>query len=126
MVSGGTDIMDLAATRLGWLDDRQRVLARNIANSDTPGYVPRDEQSFDKSLANVQVEPVQTNPMHLSGSSDTASTVTMRPRQRSIDGNAVSLDEEMTKVADTDTQQRLVTSLYGKYMGMYSTALGKS
>ncbi len=120
-----TDILDLAASRLSWLDDRQRVLARNIANSDTPGYVPRDEQSFAKSLADLQVEPVQTNPMHLSGSVDTAGTVMMRPRQRSIDGNAVSLDEEMTKVADTDTQQRLVTGLIGKYAGMYATTLGK-
>ncbi len=120
-----TDILGLAASRLGWLDDRQRVLARNIANSDTPGFVPRDEQPFGKTLA-LQVEPVQTNPMHLAGNStETAGTVTMRPRQRSIDGNAVSLDEQMTKVADTDTQQRLVTSLYGKYASMYATALGK-
>ena len=119
-----TDILGLAASRLGWLDDRQRVLARNIANSDTPGYVPRDERSFGSSLA-LQVEPVRTDPMHLSGDAGTAGTVLMRPRQRSIDGNAVSLDEEMTKVADTDTQQRLVTSLYGKYASMYATALGK-
>ena len=28
--------------RLGWLDDRQRVIAQNVANSDTPGYVARD------------------------------------------------------------------------------------
>ena len=120
-----TDILALAANRLGWLDDRQRVLARNIANSDTPGYVPRDEQPFAKNLADLQVDPVQTNPMHLSGSADIAGTVMMRPRQRSIDGNAVSLDEEMTKVADTDTQQRLVTGLIGKYASMYATALGK-
>ena len=119
-----TDILGLAASRLGWLDDRQRVLARNIANADTPGYVPRDEQPFGSSLA-LQVEPVQTDPMHLSGSAGTAGTVLMRPRQRAIDGNAVSLDEEMTKVADTDTQQRLVTSLYGKYASMYATVLGK-
>ena len=125
MGAGQSDLLSLAATRLQWLDDRQRVLARNIANSDTPGYVPRDEQPFGKSLAALQVEPVRTDPMHLARTADTAGTVTMRPRQRSIDGNAVSLDEEMTKVADTDTQQRLVTSLYGKYAGMYATALGK-
>lgn len=125
MDSGQTDLLSLAANRLGWLDDRQRVLARNIANADTPGYAPRDEKSFSSSLAEQTVAPVQTNPMHLSGTVDTAGTVVERPRQRSIDGNAVALDEQMTKVADTDTQQRLVTSLYGKYMSMYSTALGK-
>ena len=25
--------------RLGWLDERQRVIAENVANADTPGYV---------------------------------------------------------------------------------------
>ena len=28
--------------RLGWLDDRQRVIAQNVANSDTPGFMARD------------------------------------------------------------------------------------
>ena len=125
MGDGQTDLLSLAASRLSWLDDRQRVLARNIANSDTPGYVPRDEMSFSKSLANMQVAPVQTDPRHLAGNLDTANTVAVRPHQRSIDGNAVALDEQLTKVADTDTQQRLVTNLYGKYMSMYAMALGK-
>ncbi len=125
MDAGQSDLLSLAATRLQWLDDRQRVLARNIANSDTPGYVPRDEQPFSTTMANQVSAPVQTNPMHLSGTLDTSSTVVTRPTQRSIDGNAVQVDEQLTKVADTDTQQRLVTSLYSKYMSMYSTALGK-
>ena len=125
MGAGQTDLLSLAASRLSWLDDRQRVLARNIANSDTPGYVPRDEVPFSKSLADLQVAPVQTDPRHLAGTADTAGTVAVRPRQRSIDGNAVALDEQLTKVADTETQQRLVTNLYGKYMSMYAMALGK-
>lgn len=125
MNTGQTDLLGLAASRLGWLDDRQRVLARNIANADTPGYVPRDEQPFSRSLADQAAAPVRTDPMHLPGSAGTAGTVVVQPRQRSIDGNAVALDEQMTKVADTDTQQRLVTTLYGKYMSLYATALGK-
>ena len=28
--------------RLDWLGQRQQVLAGNIANADTPGYLPRD------------------------------------------------------------------------------------
>ncbi len=125
MDAGQSDLLSLAATRLQWLDDRQRVLARNIANSDTPGYVPRDEQPFSQTMANQVSAPVRTDPMHLSGTLDTGSAVVTRPRQRSIDGNAVQVDAELTKVADTDTQQRLVTGLYSKYMSMYSTALGK-
>jgi flagellar basal-body rod protein FlgB len=127
MDAGQTDLLGLAANRLNWLDDRQKVLARNIANSDTPNFTPRDEMSFDKTLAaqGGGLAILQTDSMHLSGTVSTGNTVAMKPRQRSIDGNAVALDEQLTKVADTDTQQRLVTNLYSKYMGMFATAIGK-
>jgi len=121
-----TDLLDLASRRMNWLDDRQRILARNIANSDTPGYAPRDAAPFDQSLSAATVTPVQTNALHLGDSDEQAQTTMSRPTERSIDGNAVSLEQQMTAVADTDTQQRLASDLYGKYMTMFQTALGKS
>jgi len=33
--------------RMSWLTRRQEVLAQNIANADTPGYVPRDLDPLD-------------------------------------------------------------------------------
>ena len=39
---------------------------------------------------------------------------------------AITLDEQLTKVADTDTTQALVTSIWKKYMGMFNMALGRS
>lgn len=122
-----SDLLDLAARRLDWLDARQKVLARNVANADTPNYMPRDEKPFEAMLSEQAGAPERTDPRHLSGTlgGDAAGTVEVRPKQRSIDGNGVALDEQLTQVADTDTQQRLVTGLYGKYMSMYATALGK-
>jgi hypothetical protein len=38
----------------------------------------------------------------------------------------VSLDEQLTKVANTGTQQSLVTAIYKKYLGLFSLALGRS
>ena len=34
--------LDFQATALGLRSERQRVIASNIANADTPGYVTRD------------------------------------------------------------------------------------
>ena len=79
---GQTDILGLAASRLDWLDDRQRVLARNIANSDTPGYVPRDEQPFGKSLAALQVEPLIPRAPSPCGRVNGRSTATRSPSTR--------------------------------------------
>ncbi len=120
-----SDLFSLAERKLGWLEDRQQVLARNIANSDTPNYQPRDERPFESTLSALDVAPVQTSPMHLSGSSPDAGIITVQSTDRAPDGNQVSVESEMTKVADTDNQQRFVTNLYSKYMSMFSTALGK-
>jgi flagellar basal-body rod protein FlgB len=48
------------------------------------------------------------------------------PKSRAPDGNTVALDEQLTKVADTQTTQTLVTMIYKKYVGMFSLALGRS
>ena len=49
----------------------------------------------------------------------------LRPTERAPDGNAVSIEEQLTKVADTDGAHALVTNLYRKYLGLYRIALGK-
>ena len=125
MTVSTTDLFGLAERKLGWLENRQRVLAQNIANSDTPNYQSRDEQPFGSALSAFSIEPVQTNPMHISAASTGSDVTAVRSDGRAPDGNQVSIEAEMTKVADTDNQQRFVTNLYSKYMAMFATALGK-
>jgi flagellar basal-body rod protein FlgB len=122
-------LFDLAEKRLVWTAQRQSVLAANIANANTPGFQARDVQSFESVLAGSgPVEPVRTQPAHLTGTVPTglASLTTDRPDARALDGNSVALDQQLTKVADTETTQSLVTSIWKEYMGMFNTALGKS
>ena len=35
-------IFSMLRTRMNWHQERQRLLAENVANADTPGYRPRD------------------------------------------------------------------------------------
>ena len=122
-------LFDLAEKRLTWTAQRQSVLAGNIANANTPGFRARDVTSFADVLAGTgTMAPVQTQPGHLAGTMPTgvASLARQRPTVRALDGNAVALDEQLTKVADTETTQSLVTSIWRKYVGMFNTALGKS
>ena len=49
-----------------------------------------------------------------------------RTQTQSPDGNAVALDEQLVKVADTETAHALVTTIYRTYLGMFNTALGRS
>ena len=115
----------LAERRLAWVDQRQRVLAQNIANANTPGYEARDVPSFTASLS-ASGALTRTDPQHLGGSSDGISAVRTRPSSRAPNGNGVSMEHELAKVADTGTTQELVTNLYHKYQGLFRTALGRS
>jgi flagellar basal body rod protein FlgB len=54
-----------------------------------------------------------------------ASLTSEPPKGRALDGNAVTLDQQLTKVADTETAQTVVTTIWKKYMGMFSMALGR-
>ncbi len=122
-------IFDLAERRLDWVDRRQAVLAQNIANANTPQYQPHDLQPFAAALGSATViEPVRTQPNHLAGTADDSSQAGLaeRPTARALDGNAVTLDEQLVKVADTETTHALVTAIYKKYLGMFAMALGST
>jgi flagellar basal-body rod protein FlgB len=122
-------LFDLAEKRLAWTAQRQSVLASNIANANTPAFQARDVQSFASVLAGSgSIEPVRTQSAHMTGTTPTGlSSLTMDPsKTRALDGNTVSLDQQLTKVADTETTQALVTTIWKKYMGMFSMALGRS
>ncbi len=122
------DLFDLAERRLDWADQRQAVLAQNIANANTPGYKPHDLKSFAATLNDAtSVTLACTQPNHLSGTTGTTQNeVVDRTHEQSPDGNAVALDEQMVKLADTETMHELVTTIYRKYLGMFSTALGRT
>jgi flagellar basal-body rod protein FlgB len=121
-------LFDLAEKRLAWTAQRQGVLATNIANANTSAFQARDVQSFQSVLAGTgTIGPRQTQPAHMAGTArqGLASLTTDPPKVRALDGNAVTLDQQLTKVADTETAQTVVTTIWKKYMGMFSMALGR-
>ena len=125
-----TDIglFNLAEKRLAWTAQRQGVLAANIANANTPGFQARDIASFDKVLSGYSpIQPVMTRAGHMEGTLPTGLAPLTRgsPTARALDGNSVTLDEQLTKVADTETTQSLVTTVWKKYTLLFNIALGK-
>ncbi|PPQ34347.1 hypothetical protein CCS01_11285 [Rhodopila globiformis] len=122
-------LFDVAEKRLVWMAQRQAVLAGNIANVNTPGYQARDLTPFAQVLAGSgTLAPVQTQPDHLPGTLPSGvASVTLQPaKARIIDGNAVALDGQLTKVANTETAQSLVTTIWKKYVSLFDLALGRS
>lgn len=141
----GIGLFDLAERRLQWLGARQGVLSQNLANADTPGYVPSDLKPFNQALS-LALRPPDADPLapstdgaipvaaggleqtsgaHLPGLITHDQGIALLRGEKAPDGNQVSVDRELEKVAETDTQHEAVTAIYMKYMGMFRTALGK-
>lgn len=120
----------LAEQRMRWTEARQRVLAQNIANADTPNYRPSDMQPFAKVLSAKLTERqmVATNANHLQGTRHQDGR-TLKERisaTRDPSGNAVSLEREALRVADTDSAHATALSVRRRYINMFMTALGRN
>lgn len=122
----GTDLLHLAEQRMDWLQRREAILSGNIANANTPNYKPKDISPFQGILkTHNSVALALTNPKHIRQET-TNITSQKTGTLASLNGNQVSLEDELTKIADTNDKHRFATTVYGRYMNMYSMALGES
>ena len=133
------DLFRLADARLRYLSDRQAVIARNIANADTPNYAARDltRFSFDSALTNRATadaaRPVtlaRTSSSHIdlpaTGAAGPKSGKPARAYNEDISGNKVSLEEQMVKSADTMNAFSLASSAYAKSIAIMKLSIGSN
>jgi flagellar basal-body rod protein FlgB len=124
-------LFELIDRKLDFTDARHRVLTRNIANADTPGYVPEDAVApdFRRLVAGSGGEPVRlarTDAAHVDGRAATPRFRTeATPAELEPSGNAVSLEIEAGKLRSNSGEHKRATMLYGKYLNMIRQALGK-
>src|ERR1035437_6836569 len=117
MFANMTSGLDFHAKPLVLRAERQRVIASNIANADTPGYAGRD-LNFKDAMANAlgsnsssgfgpggassqgMAQDGTTNPRHIAlsssfgGAAGLSTLAYTTQSQPSLDGNSVDLDRE--------------------------------
>ncbi len=128
-------IFSMLRTKMSWNQERQKVLAENVANSDTPNYKARDlaAPKFDEptgvparpvaQVALATTENGHIGGMTLSGGSfhtQIKGNYEIRPT-----GNAVSLEDEMMKVSANQMDYQAATALYSRSLNLLKVALGK-
>jgi flagellar basal-body rod protein FlgB len=128
-------ILSMLRTRLQWAQERQRVLAENVANADTPKYRGRDltapkfEEPTQVTPATVStVSLARTESGHISGLGNTGSAFRTESKDKfevHPTGNTVNLEDEMMKVAANQMDYQAVTALYTRSLNLMKTALGK-
>jgi flagellar basal-body rod protein FlgB len=115
-------------TRMQWHQERQRVLAENVANADTPSFRPRDLAPMKPApSASGTLALARTSTSHLSLGGGTTQFAAARESKVEVRpaGNAVNLEDEMMKVAANQMDYQTVTTLYSRSMRLIRTALGR-
>lgn len=122
--------------RLSYLSDRQKLIAENVANADTPGYAPHDLKPFSfqaqmqaqggmaatgggSSMAVTQ--PGHMLPTHSRGATATKPVVT-KDSETTLDGNSVVLEEEMMKMGDARMEYDAAIGFYEKSLNLIRLA----
>jgi flagellar basal-body rod protein FlgB len=124
-------ILSMLRERMEWHQERQRVLAENVANSDTPNYHARDlaPPDFSRQLRTASLGLERTNAAHIAAaggggsgfSADKGGRFEVRPR-----GNSVTHEDEMMKVAGNQMDYEAVTSIYTRSLQLIKVAIGKA
>ena len=120
MLNRLTDSLNFQATALTLRSERQRLIASNIANADTPGYVAREfdfsqalsqatgqRTSGASSLAPVAVRPSSSHAGHLGLDGRPAAASNGEPTlnyatnaQTNLDNNTVDMNRERASFVD--------------------------
>jgi flagellar basal-body rod protein FlgB len=140
---GDIPIFAMLKSRLGYLSDRQRVIAENVANANTPGYQARDLKAFSfqshmqaaaggtAGSSSVAATPAGvmavTQPGHMQprGSRAGVRPTKSPDSERTLDRNGVVLEDEMIKLTDARMDYDAAIGFYQKSISMLRTAIRK-
>lgn len=120
------------------LGERQRVIAQNIANSDTPGYRAQElaPESFAAMVDGGAKAGVSVPRPHISLSDGMQRLGAKQPDTGRIiadpdiaevkpDGNTVTLEDQVLKMGQIQADYAALAGLYRKQMALTRSALGK-
>ena len=109
---------------------RQAIIAQNVANVDTPGFVRRDLPKFREvygtgNSATTSQRATRAGHLHGGSVSHTAGKVIGDQSFASPDGNAVSIETEMLHATDAQRQHDRSLAIYKSAMNVLRSSLGR-
>ena len=142
MLNRLTDTLDFQANALTLRSERQRIIASNIANADTPGYQAKDfdfasalrnatgqASSGQSSLSLNKLQLATASPGHLglggspAGSKEQAELNYATPAQTNLDSNSVDMDRERATFADNTVRYEATLRFINSQVKTLNTAI---
>lgn len=120
--------------KMRWHQNRQGLLAENVANAETPKYRGRDLAAFNfqehmSGMSLPGVATSTTNPAHIAAigtGDDGFNARKLNSFEITPEGNGVTLEDEMMKVTSNQMDYQAATTLYTRSLKILRTALGRS
>lgn len=109
------NLFELASKRVKWLSDRQKVIAENVANAQTPGFRAREVESFDKYLTKAIGQDTALDATDIESAQTWGEDLT---------GNSVVLEEQIMAASSTASQYKIAANLYSKAHAMLRAVAG--
>ncbi|MBI1300118.1 MAG: flagellar basal body rod protein FlgB [Alphaproteobacteria bacterium] len=140
MTTQDIGLFQALSAKMDYLNQRQTIISRNIANTDTPDYKPQDLKKFDFSKMlerelsgadkNEGVKPVTvatTDDQHMPNANNTLND---RPRDQretyevAPAGNAVIMEEQLINAGNNAMDYNLMLNVYQKQVNLFRIAMG--
>jgi flagellar basal-body rod protein FlgB len=120
--------------KMRWHQNRQSLLAENVANAETPKYRGRDLAAFNFEEHQTQrsmpgMAATTTNRHHIAAmgtGDDGFNSRSLNSFEITPEGNGVTLEDEMMKVTSNQMDYQAATTLYTRSIKILRTALGRS
>jgi len=141
---GPMSIVDLPAlsalrTKMKWHQARQKVLAENVANANTPGYGAKDiapmkvdvrggGAAVAGDVRGPRVTLARTSAAHMTAPSRGNTGFRVRGAaswEITPSGNGVVLEEQMMRLTTNQMDYQMATTLYSRSIALFKIALGK-
>ena len=131
MLNRLNETLDFQGQALALRSERQRLLASNIANADTPGYVARDmnfAEALQQATGSLPAARALTvsQPGHIASGAFAGSAAALQyatASQNSIDRNTVDMDRERASFADNSVRYEATLRFINSHVRMLTSAI---
>jgi flagellar basal-body rod protein FlgB len=124
-------LFSMLKSRLGYENQREKLISQNVANADTPGFAPRDLKSFKlpPGMAGASGKLEMAQPTGASAGKQGSApgqpqwkSVTALDSETTLDGNQVVLEDQMAKMAESRMDYEAALGFYQKSLDMLRLA----
>lgn len=131
-------LFSMLRSRLGYLTQREQLISQNVANTDTPGYAPKDLSpfSFSSQVAGQGGASGGGSSSGMDAPAPEAGHIALKPTAASgawkpltspdseatLDGNQVVLEDQMMKMNEARMDYDAAIGFYQKSLGLIRLA----